>query len=1577
MIRPWSIAFRPAARWLPAALAQAGALALLVMPAISRATVITIPASKDNTLYENATGAVSNGAGEYVFTGRTKDGVRHRGVIAFDIAGSIPAGSTVNSVTLQLHLSREANTTLRTTTLHRLLADWGEGTSNAGQNEGQGAPSTTNDATWIHRFYPSTFWATAGGDFNATAGASTGVTGNGFYTWSASTLVTDVQAWLDTPSGNFGWLILGDESVVETSKRFDSRENGQTANRPALIVDYTAGGGATGACCLPSGSCSIVTSSQCASLGGTYQGDGSSCTPNPCPLTVSLPALKDNTLYESATGALSNGAGTKVLASKNSSNLLRRGLLEFDLSTIPAGSTVQSATLTLYNAESSNSATLSLYRASASWGEGTSAATGTEDAGASSTTGDATWIHRFYPGTPWSAAGGDFAATASATATVVGVGSYVWNAGGLLADVQAWVNDASTNFGWVLRGKESGAGNALKRFESRQSTDTAHRPHLDISYLAPPPVPTGACCLPNGTCDTLTQTQCTAAGGTYQGGGSSCTTGLCPLVLTAYADSLPRPAVATPVSGTPGGTASYVIPIREVTQRLHRDLPLTRVWGYAGSFPGPTIEAGSGQPVTVTWMNDLRDSTGALRTTHLLPVDLCLAGPDTEGPTARVVTHLHGGHVPAAVDGHPDSTFLPGHQVTYLYPNTQPAATLWYHDHAMGITRLNVMLGLAGFYLVRDAGENALGLPSGEFEIPLAIQDRSFNADGSLQYPAAWMDHFFGDKMLVNGKVWPYLRVKQGKYRFRLLNGCNSRVLHLSLSNGASFQVIGTDQGLLPAPVTRTSLLLTPGERAVIVVDFAAYAAGTQIVLANDAPAPYPGNPGEGVIPNVMRFDVIAAAGHTAPIPGSLRPVTPLDPSGAAITRDFVLRKQSAPCTGDLWTINGLPFETITERPVLGTTEVWRFINESGISHPMHMHLVAFQILDRQPFTLQGSQIVTTGPAVPPDASEAGWKDTAPVGPSEILRVVARFDDYAGAYSYHCHILEHEDNEMMRQFQSVPPPVVSVGDVTVTEGNGGSTLASFPVTLSSPVQSEVRVVAFTEDVTATAGADYLATGPDTLVFPPMTTVQTFSVPVRGDVTDEFDETFRVRLAAPAVAVLGDSVGLGTIADDDAPPALGVDDVFVAEGNSGTHPATFTLALSARSGKPVQVLAGTADGTAMAGQDYIAVAPPALVAFAPGDSVRTLDVSVLGDVTVEPDETFTLNLSSPQNATLGDASGLGTIVNDDAVPEATVNDVAVVEGNAGTVNATFTVTLSAASAGSVRVVAITEDSTARGGVDFTPLGLDTLTFPPSTTTQTVSVPVLGDLLDEFDEVFHLRLASAQGAVITDSIGAGAILDDDPLPLLSVSDARVTEGNADTTRALFVVSLSARSGKPVQVLAGTQDGTATAGEDYVPLVPELPVVFPADDTTLAHTVPVGVLGDLVAEANETFIVRLSNAVNAGVADSSGTGSIDNDDGPTGVPNAAGRASYLGPCAPNPFRGSIALRWGLATAGRIELAVFDVNGRRVRRLAGGEQSAGDRTLTWDGRDDAGHPAGSGLYLVRLLTGNRVFRRALVLLR
>ena len=1003
-----------------------------LLPAPARAVTVTLSPSQDNTLYESASGAVSNGAGEYLFAGKTDRGLIRRALIQFDIAGSIPAGSTINSVSLSLNVSRTRQNTQRSTSVHRVLASWGEGGSNGDQNEGQGAPADTNDATWIHRSrYPDVLWASPGGDYVSLASASAAVGGNASYTWSGAGLVADTQGWLNNPATNFGWLVHGDESVSQTAKRFDSSENGTVTRRPSLVIDFTpAGGGTTGACCYDD-TCDVVTAAVCASIGGTYQGDGTVCQPDPCPppgTTVTVVGTQDNTLYQDATGTVSNGSGTKVIVSKNAASQICRAVLRFDLApSIPNGATITAAKLTLYNAESATSAAdVSVYRASAGWGEGTSVASGAETTGAPSTTGDATWIHRTYPGTLWTTAGGDFSATSSGLTSVTGAGFYSWTSPVLLSDVQGWVDNPATNFGWVIRGRETGgAGASVKRFESRETADPTRRPMLQITYAA---TSSGGCCLPDGSCEILTAEACATGGGTYQGDGTDCVGVECPLVLEAFVDSLPIPAVATPVTGTVGGVANYEIPVTEQWQTYHRDLPPTRVWGYAGSYPGPTIVASSGKQVTVKWRNDLRDSTGAPRTTHYLPVDPCVHGAEDAAP--RIVSHLHGGHVEQSSDGYPTWTLLPGQSQTYTYPNKQLAGTLWYHDHALGITRLNVMMGMAGFYLLIDSVETALGLPSGRHEIGLAIQDRTLRSDGSIVYPATWEEHFFGDKAVVNGKVWPYLKVDQGKYRFRMLDGSTSRSYTLHLSTGAPFVVIGTEGGMLPAPVTVESLTLTPGERADVILDFAPYPAGTEILLTNTAPAPFPsGMPGEQpALPQIMKFIVQGQTGHTAPIPVSLRPVEVLQEADASVVRDLVLAKTSGgPCGGGAqWTINGLGFHDVREFPVLNSTEIWQFINRSGVTHPMHMHLTMFQILDRQAFVVSNDSIIPVGSRIPPPPGEAGWKDTAPVPPNTIVRVITRFEDYVGRYPYHCHILEHEENEMMRQFQVVHAPVTGV-----------------------------------------------------------------------------------------------------------------------------------------------------------------------------------------------------------------------------------------------------------------------------------------------------------------------------------------------------------------------------------------------------------------------------------------------------------------------------------------------------------------------------------------------------------------------
>jgi cysteine-rich repeat protein len=408
-------------------------------------------------------------------------------------------------------------------------------------------------------------------------------------------------------------------------------------------------------------------------------------------------------------------------------------------------------------------------------------------------------------------------------------------------------------------------------------------------------------------------------------------------------------------------------------------------------------------------------------------------------------------------------------------------------------------MGLAGFYMLRDAFELGLGLPSGPYEIPLAIQDRTFNPDGSLEYPEMWMEHVFGDTVLVNGKAWPYLDVAQGKYRFRMLNGSGSRTYQLSLSSGAPLQVIGMEGGLLPAPVAVSPVTLGPGERADVVIDFAPYPPGTEILLLNSAPAPFPGQAGVGVIPNVMKFRVTALAGHTAALPAALRSITLLSEASASITREFHLEKGPADaCSPFRWQItsivNGIPvgsrFNDLTEFPQLGATEIWSFANKSGVTHPIHLHLVMFQVLDRQAFEIVGGQIVPLGARVPPPPHEAGWKDTVQVGPNEIVRWIARFVNpidpagatYTGRFPYHCHILEHEDHEMMRQYETstvcgdgVPGlPAEECDDGNAVTGDGCSPTCAIEDECSNGVDDDGDGLAdFPNDPGCSSATDFL------------------------------------------------------------------------------------------------------------------------------------------------------------------------------------------------------------------------------------------------------------------------------------------------------------------------------------------------------------------------------------------------------------------------------------------------------------------------------------------------------------------------
>jgi spore coat protein A len=312
-------------------------------------------------------------------------------------------------------------------------------------------------------------------------------------------------------------------------------------------------------------------------------------------------------------------------------------------------------------------------------------------------------------------------------------------------------------------------------------------------------------------------------------------------------------------------------------------------------------------------------------------------------------------------------------------------------------------MGLSGFYILTDTFEQNLNLPSGNNDVPLVVQDRTFNHNGTLSYPLtddALNRGMLGDRILVNGLIQPFFPVTRRKWRFRLLNGSNARIYDFTLSNGMPFTQIGSDGGLLSAPVSRTVIRLGPAERADVVLDFSAIPQGTQIFLRNTnrmVPLTMDRAPRD-----LLRFDVGATATDTSVVPPTLRPFTPLGTE--VITRDFGLTRgfQNGRF---VWLINGLLFDPtrLDANVTRGDIEIWRFNNASPFTHPMHIHLVQFQVLDIN--------------NVPPGPGEDHWKDTVNVPPGGVVRVKARFADFSGNFVFHCHVLEHEDHAMMAQFQ--------------------------------------------------------------------------------------------------------------------------------------------------------------------------------------------------------------------------------------------------------------------------------------------------------------------------------------------------------------------------------------------------------------------------------------------------------------------------------------------------------------------------------------------------------------------------------
>jgi spore coat protein A len=532
--------------------------------------------------------------------------------------------------------------------------------------------------------------------------------------------------------------------------------------------------------------------------------------------------------------------------------------------------------------------------------------------------------------------------------------------------------------------------------------------------------------------------------------------------LTKFVETLPVPGagivVATPTSVTSSLTR-YAFTQKQIDRQLHPQLPATPLWAYddgsglagqAGSF-GMALVAKTGAPVAVDYTNQLPQTYPAW-----IPVDTRLT---PLGNHVRVMTHLHGGFVAVDSDGNPAITpngFGFGETQSVYYPNQgpqNPATLSWFHDHGLGATRLNVFAGLAAAYLIRDqydtgGPDNANGLPSGPYEIPLVVQDRQFNRDGTFLYPtsdiegATWIGEYFGDVMLVNGKVWPYLNVEPRLYRFRILNGCNARIMNLHFG-GATVWQIGAEGGMWDVPIPMSRLVLAPAERADVLVDFSRLA-GQTTQVKNTNPPPPVSTPAPSLT-QVMEIRVADTAPVPATIPttlvGGTRASLPAPPSGKR--RFITLNEAAAETASWVLTLNASRFMdgAPTETPTVGTIEDWYYINLTPDTHPMHIHLVTFQVVGRVPFDVAAYSAAAgagalgipggvdptpfaTGPMIPAGPSERGFKDTVKANPGYFTIIRARFDLPSGVrapqrYVHHCHIVEHEDNDMMRPYDVV------------------------------------------------------------------------------------------------------------------------------------------------------------------------------------------------------------------------------------------------------------------------------------------------------------------------------------------------------------------------------------------------------------------------------------------------------------------------------------------------------------------------------------------------------------------------------
>ena len=527
--------------------------------------------------------------------------------------------------------------------------------------------------------------------------------------------------------------------------------------------------------------------------------------------------------------------------------------------------------------------------------------------------------------------------------------------------------------------------------------------------------------------------------------------------LTKYVQAVPLPGQGIVVA-TPSGENAYSFDQVQIARQLHPQLPPTPLWAYddgsglsgqAGSL-GMAVVAQTGTALQVSYTHKLPATYPAW-----IPVDTRLT---PLGNRVRVMTHLHGGFVAGGSDGNPAVTpngFGPGETQTVYYTNQSPqmpASLLWFHDHGLGATRLNVFAGLAAAYIIRDEFDtgtepNPIGIPGGAYEIPLVVQDRQINADGTLLYPTSdiggvtWIGEYFGDVMLVNGKVWPFLNVEPRMYRFRILNGCNARILNLNLG-GAPLWQIGAEGGMWDIPVRVKQIVLAPAERADLLIDFGKMAGRTFTVGNSNPPKPV-ATPAPS-LSQVMQIRVGTTVSHPGPttIPPTLLGGVRANLPGPDKTRYITLNEIGAETASWFLNLNGVRFgqEPVTENPQVGTVEDWVYVNLTGDTHPMHSHLVTFQVVGRTPFNVAAYQAANggpngvpggidptpfaTGPRQPAEPTERGFKDTVKANPGYFTTIRARYDLPLGVsapqqYVYHCHIVEHEDNDMMRPFTVV------------------------------------------------------------------------------------------------------------------------------------------------------------------------------------------------------------------------------------------------------------------------------------------------------------------------------------------------------------------------------------------------------------------------------------------------------------------------------------------------------------------------------------------------------------------------------